>query len=324
MTILFRGITLFTVVFTTLLLGTDSTFAQKSFDKNDGEILDTVIFKEQEIVIYEDNTWKFLAELEALQIDQAMADTMSLFAEWWSNDATFPYTYPEKIDLPDTVQLVLTDEHRNFVLPYYSQINSGFGWRGRRPHKGLDIELNRGDEVVAAFDGKVRYAKYNSGGYGKLVIIRHFNGLETYYAHLHDINVEPEQVVKAGQVIGTGGNTGASWSGPHLHFEMRYLDQPFDPLLVIDYDSLSLKSDTLLLTSESFKIKTNSRGVPLNSSTRNIANTPSGNAKYYTVRPNDTLGHIAVRHGTSIDKLCRYNNLRRTSVLQIGQKIRVQ
>ncbi|MGY8988335.1 MAG: M23 family metallopeptidase, partial [Flavobacteriales bacterium] len=122
------------------------------------------------------------------------------------------------------------------------------GWRGKVFHKGLDIDLRKGDMVKAAFDGKVRYSKFNNGGYGNLIIIRHLNGLETYYSHLTKINVKPNQIVKAGDCIGTGGNTGARWTGDHLHFEMRYMDIAFNPVLAINLDVFDLISDTLILT----------------------------------------------------------------------------
>lgn len=290
----------------------------------DVKVMDTVLYNNEKIILYDNNTWEFFADIEALKRDQEMADTMSIFTQWWDNEQTFVYSYPTKAVVPDTVVIRLTDENRKFVLPYYNRINSGFGWRGRTPHNGIDIHLDKGEPVKSAFDGKVRYAKFNTGGYGKLVIIRHFNGLETYYAHLNHIYVQPNQVVKAGQIIGTGGNTGATWTGDHLHFEMRYLDKPFDPTLAIEYDSLRLKSDTLVLTANSFKMTTNHKGVQTggSSSTKNYNYDP--NATYHVVRKGDTLGHIAIKYGTTVDRLCKLNRMNRTSTLQIGQKIKVR
>jgi murein DD-endopeptidase MepM/ murein hydrolase activator NlpD len=294
--------------------------------KPEVEILDTVLYYGEKIILYENNTWEFISDIEALKRDVAMSDTMRIFNEWWSNDQTFCYAWPTKAVVPDTVIIILKDSLRNFSLPHYHRINSGFGWRGRRAHNGIDIKIDKGEPVKSAFDGKVRYAQFNKGGYGKLVIIRHFNGLETYYSHLNDIYVVPNQVVKAGQLIGTGGNTGATWTGDHLHFEMRYYDKPFDPMLAIEFDSLRLKSDTLILTAESFKMTTSHKGVPTGgrgtSSSTSYSVDP--NATYHTVRKGDTLGHIAVRYGTSVDRLCKMNNLSRTSTLQIGQKIKVK
>jgi murein DD-endopeptidase MepM/ murein hydrolase activator NlpD len=318
-----KGLLLF-FAFSILFVHTNHSSAQDPLTGIDVEIIDTVLLNGQKILLYDNNTWEFLADLEALKRDQEMADTMSIFTLWWDNEQTFVYSYPIKAVIPDTVTVILTSEERKFVLPYYNRINSGFGWRGRTPHNGIDVHLDKGEPIKAAFDGKVRYAKFNTGGYGKLVIIRHFNGLETYYAHLNHIYVQPNQIVKAGQIIGTGGNTGATWTGDHLHFEMRYLDKPFDPILAIEYDSLRLKSDTLVLTASSFKMTTNHKGVKTggSSSTQNYTYDP--NATYHSVRKGDTLGHIAIKYGTTVDRLCKLNNLSRTSVLQIGQKIKVR
>lgn len=313
------------IKFIIVIIITLSSYQLKA-QENDFEIgvMDTIIYFGEKLILYENNTWEFLSDIEALKRDKEMADTMQLFILHWDNEQIFAYNSVSKTSFPDSVSIVLTDNERRFALPFYNTINSGFGWRGRRAHNGIDIKLNKGEPVKAAFDGKVRYAKYNNGGYGKLVIIRHFNGLETYYSHLNHMYVQPNQVVKAGQIIGTGGNTGATWTGDHLHFEMRYMDKPFDPMLVIEYDSLRLRSDTVLLTSESFKMTTTHKGVPTGRKGTGSSYTVDPNATYHTVRTGDTLGHIAIRYGTSVDRLCRLNNISRTTVLQIGQKIRVK
>ncbi len=262
-----------------------------------------------------------------LHFDEYYANRSDIFNICWCNTTTFPYTYPEKVKIPDTILLVLTDSTRNFSLPYYGTIHSAFGWRRGRAHKGIDISLDRGAPIAAAFDGKVRYAKYNRGGYGNLIIIRHFNGLETYYSHLTKIYVEPNEMVKAGTIIGTGGNSGARWTGEHLHFEMRYLDKPFDPLSVIDYDSLRLKSDTLLITEDLFRITKDHKGRPLRkviSPQSGSKVTYSGNGTYHTIRSGETLSHLAVRYHTSVNTLCRLNGISPKKTLQIGQKIRVK
>ena len=88
-----------------------------------------------------------------------------------------------------------------------------------------------------SFTRKIRYSKYNDGGFGNLVIIRHYNGLETFYAHLSKLLVYPNQEVIAGDPIGLGGNTGHSY-GSHLHFEIRFFDVPFDPERIIDLDKI--------------------------------------------------------------------------------------
>ncbi|MBK7818250.1 MAG: M23 family metallopeptidase [Sphingobacteriaceae bacterium] len=120
-------------------------------------------------------------------------------------------------------------ESQNYSNPFNGVLTSYYGWRDKRMHKGIDIDLNKGQPVVAAFDGKIRVAKRNNGGFGNLVIIMHPNGLETVYAHLSKIKVKQGQVVLSGQVIGLGGNTGKS-RGSHLHFETRYKGYALNPL----------------------------------------------------------------------------------------------
>ncbi|MDB3907636.1 M23 family metallopeptidase [Crocinitomicaceae bacterium] len=86
-------------------------------------------------------------------------------------------------------------------------------------HNGTDIDLTTGDTVKAAWGGKVRYAKYNDGGFGNLVVIRHHNGLETFYAHLSKHLVVPNQIIEPGEALGLGGETGDASSG---NFSSRF------------------------------------------------------------------------------------------------------
>jgi murein DD-endopeptidase MepM/ murein hydrolase activator NlpD len=218
------------------------------------------------------------------------------------------------VTFTDSTIIPICNVFHDACYPVKNKINSPFGYRGSRFHKGLDIDLERGDTVLAAFDGKVRYAKYNNGGFGNLVIIRHNNGLETYYAHLNKLKVKPNDTVRAGQLIGLGGNSGARHSGAHLHFEVRIEDKPIDPAIIFDTETFSLKTDELELASEIF--------APSRRSHRKV--TYDKNATIYRVRSGDCLSKIAKRHGTSVNSLYRLNGLSPRSVLQIGQKIRIR
>lgn len=120
-------------------------------------------------------------------------------------------------------------EHRE---PFQTPVSGVFVRGYNKSHKGLDVALHMGDSVRASWSGVVRYTGYDKGGYGKLVVVRHCNGLETWYAHLSAILVQPNQPVESGTTIGLGGSTGRS-TGPHLHFETRYSGKPVDPLRVI-------------------------------------------------------------------------------------------
>ena len=192
-------------------------------------------------------------------------------------------------------------------------ITSDFGWRRYRMHKGIDIDLETGDPVYAAFDGVVRIAKYNYGGFGHYVVIRHYNGLETLYGHLSSRSVVPNQTVKAGEVIGLGGNTGRS-TGSHLHFEVLYRGCQINPNKIISFNSNSLKVDSVFLDITDFKYTAKyASGAP----------NPSG-VLYHRVRSGDSLWKISRRYGTTVDRLCRLNGINRNTTLRIGKSLRVR
>lgn len=234
-------------------------------------------------------------------------DTSSVFKNFWIENVTFAYANStfDKSDL-----LRITDSLHGYAFPIESETTSGFGRRHGGYHKGIDIPISTGTKIVAAFDGKVRYAKYNSGGFGNLVIIRHPNGLETYYAHMSKLKVKVNQVVKAGQLIGLSGNTGRSYS-PHLHFEVRYYDVAIDPEKLFDLEKYCLRKDIAIVDD---LMRPN--GAPKKTLPSNI-----GNRDTYAVRSGDTLSKIANRYGTSVEELCQLNGIDRNSILQIGQRI---
>lgn len=136
--------------------------------------------------------------------------------------------------------------------PLEGRINSTFGWRRRRVHSGIDIKLNLGDSIHVLFDGVVRVSMYHRG-YGNCVVVRHYSGIETLYAHLEQRNVKVGELINAGQLIGLGGNTGRS-TGPHLHLETRFLGRPFNPEFLIDFKTGELKSYSLIVNKELFDI----------------------------------------------------------------------
>ena len=195
-------------------------FAQR----NISAIVDTVDTENGPVILYKNFTWEFL-DNEPVMLSQE-EDSTGLFTNEWINDQIF--AYKTKLDsIRDTVIIICTGD-RKFTMPVSGKLFRGFMYT----HKGLDIKLNKGDTISAAFDGVVRYSKYNRGGFGNLVIIRHYNGLETYYAHLSKSLVKVNQLVRSGDPIALGGSTGRS-RGPHLHFEVRYKDVPLDPMRLI-------------------------------------------------------------------------------------------
>ena len=145
--------------------------------------------------------------------------------------------------LPDSFLINL----RDFCMPTPSRVvTSNFGSRWGRQHKGLDIKVYIGDTIRAAFSGKVRIVK-NEGarkGFGKYVVIRHNNGLETIYGHLSKWLVEENQEVRAGDPIALGGNTGRSF-GSHLHFETRLCGVALNPAIMFDFKNQDVVRPTI-------------------------------------------------------------------------------
>lgn len=196
------------------------------------------------------------------------------------------------------------------------RISSRFGPRRRRFHYGIDLAMPTGTPIYSIFDGTIRVAKWNKS-YGNLIVIRHDNGLESYYAHLSEIQVMPGQKVKAGDRIGLAGNTGRSY-GSHLHFETRYLGAAINPDVIIDFNEggHKLKNDTLQLTASCFRHK--------RPQTQYAKGGGGGDSRYYRVRKGDTLVAIARRNGTTVNTLCRLNGLKKTSVIRPGQKLKLR
>ncbi len=199
---------------------------------------------------------------------------------------------------------------------------SDYGWRHRRMHRGVDLGYPVGTPVSSAWDGIVRISKgSNTGGYGNLVVIRHNNGLETYYAHLSRRLVNPGQVVKAGDIIGLGGNTGRSY-GSHLHFEIRYLGVDINPNRLVDFDNFTLKYDTMYVSGYSVSTP-NPTPQQIQQQQQPAKPKPSTSAVYYKVRRGDNLGRIAQKYHTSVSKLKKLNHLR-SDFIRDGQRLRVR
>jgi murein DD-endopeptidase MepM/ murein hydrolase activator NlpD len=191
-----------------------------------------------------------LSEDSAANVARKLLAENEVFTDSWSSASVFVYEKNSYSDLPETIEIPLLKKGERFQLTWYGNLNFKYGMRWGRMHKGLDLFLRTGDSVVAAFDGVVRYAQFNSGGFGNCVVVRHTNGLETVYAHLSKIMVSVNQYVQGGETVGLGGTTGNS-SGPHLHFETRYKDFPIDPETYFDFKNGKLISDKLVIDKNS-------------------------------------------------------------------------
>ncbi len=116
----------------------------------------------------------------------------------------------------------------DFAWPLNGPITSYFGKRGKRFHKGIDIDGKKGDIIRAAADGKVVFSGYMRG-YGKVIVIKHNDDFSTVYAHNSVNLVKKGDYVKKGQPIARVGSTGRA-TGSHLHFEVRYRGKAVDPM----------------------------------------------------------------------------------------------
>lgn len=135
-----------------------------------------------------------------------------------------------------------------------ARLLSAFGRRNGRMHTGMDLKINRRDTVVCAFDGIVRMAGW-SRGYGNVVVVRHYNGLETVYAHNSKHLVHSGDHVTAGTPLCITGETGRATTD-HVHFEIRVNGKPIDPTLIIDFNTQSLHHRCLVFSpDEKGKIK---------------------------------------------------------------------
>lgn len=205
----------------------------------------------------------------------------------------------------DTVKLHLTfDPGCDYFHPIDNAVTSPYGKRRRRMHYGTDVDCETGDAIGVAFEGMVRIAKWNNS-YGNIVVVRHPNGLETYYAHLSKLNVSAGQYLQPGDVVGLGGNTGRSY-GSHLHFEMRFMGMPINPATLVDF-----KKKELFYTDIALYKKGNELCI-------------RDAAKYYTVLPGENLYSISRKLNVTVEQLCTLNGWEEDELLLIDAQVRYQ
>ncbi|HLV41910.1 MAG TPA: M23 family metallopeptidase [Brumimicrobium sp.] len=289
-------------------------------------VKDTIDTPNGRMLIYENRTWEYLEDVDFNGVlnevvhDYFSNDTLLNYHWPWNSEICYSSNRSNDLSLlKDTLWLCVTDStYSNFVMPFDGRVTSRYGYRRGRYHNGIDISLNTGDTVVAAFDGKVRYSKYNKSGFGNLVIIRHYNGLETFYAHLSELIVVPNQWVKAGDPIGLGGNTGNSY-GAHLHFETRFYDAPMNPEEIIDFKNKKIRDQNLFVHQGLFR-----PGAAPSHALHAASAAGMVSEAYYRVQSGDTLGHIARKNRTTVSQLCKLNNIKTTTTLKIGRTLRVR
>lgn len=260
--------------------------------------------------------------------EELESPSADLYANW---DNKYAHRATE---LPETYKIDL----RHFTMPTTSRvITSNFGSRWGRQHKGLDIKVYIGDTIRAAFSGKVRIVRYEAGGYGKYIVIRHNNGLETIYGHLSKQLVEENQEVRSGEVIGLGGNTGRS-TGSHLHFETRLCGVALNPALMFDFRAQDVTGDYYAFNKETYDNEsTNATRLRGKQDSSTYASTDVDNdyatnkrttsgltdqISYHKVKKGETLDRIAKKRGVTVEKICKLNHITKTMRLRPGQILR--
>lgn len=258
---------------------------------------------------------------------------LDIYTEGW--DSKLVNAYVNAV-IPQTQDIDVS----HYVMPHNGYITSPYGYRSRfrRMHNGIDIKVYVGDTIRAPFTGKVRLTNYQRKGYGYYIIMRHNNGLETVYGHLSAFLVEPDQYVKAGDPIALGGNTGHS-TGPHLHFETRFMGLPINPAAIFDFTNQTVHTDIFTFDKDTYKVARNydpaannqyaaqwrqEHPQPIRTAATRTSGSSGSGAATYTVRKGDSLGKIANRNGISLQTLCRLNGIKTTTKIQPGQRLKLR
>ncbi|MCH5222177.1 MAG: peptidoglycan DD-metalloendopeptidase family protein [Muribaculaceae bacterium] len=271
-----------------------------------------------------ENSTKYLEEI----FSEEEEPEFDIYTEGWDSKLVNCYA---GVAVPQTATIDVS----KFSMPHPGYITSPYGYRKRfrRMHKGVDLKVNIGDTIRAAFDGRVRITNYERKGYGYYVVLRHTNDLETVYGHLSAFLVEPDTYVKAGDPIALGGNTGHS-TGPHLHFETRYMGYAINPCAIFDFANQTTHTDSYTFDKNTYQNARNyspaanseyAKQYLKQNPTKPYARTSSSSgSSIYRVRKGDSLSKIASRNGTTVAKLCRLNGIKTTTKLQVGQRLKLR
>ena len=273
--------------------------------------------------------------IRMLEVESQGAPAASLYPEWNNN-----YTTQYGVEMPKEYKIDL----RSFHMPCESRrVTSSYGYRRsfRRNHYGTDIKVYVGDTIRAAFSGKVRIVAYEGKGYGRYIVMRHPNGLETVYAHLSKQLVKQDQIVKVGEPIGLGGNTGRSW-GSHLHFETRFMGHFINPEKLFNFEAQDILGDYYVYRSSGKGVLLAEHDIVGGESEmseqeaaalakaeesqgfqqKKIQERTANRGKVHRVKKGDSLYIIAKKYGTTVEKLCKLNNISKRTTLRLGQIIK--
>ena len=267
-----------------------------------------------------------------------------IYTEGWESNLVNCY---KDANVPNTKVL----DVRNYVMPVKGNyVTSHYGWRPQfgRTHKGSDLRAAVGDTVYSAFSGRVRLTRFERGGYGFYVIVRHENGLETVYGHLSRFLVKPDQYVKAGQPIALSGNTGRS-TGPHLHFETRFMGYAINPEAIFDFANRCTHTDSYTFSKSNYtkardyapskryadkkktveeketasKGKNSKQEQSMASTKKSTKESRQESRTTYKVVKGDNLTKIAQSNGLTVAQLKKLNGLTGDSVEE-GKVLRVK
>ena len=263
-------------------------------------------------------------EIDVLLQSLDSSTTVSIKSEYWDTSVYNPY---KDVVVKFPFQLKFNDSNYTSPMTRNKVVTSRYGWRKRRAHKGIDIDLITGDSIFAMFDGIVRFAKYNSG-HGRTVIVRHDNGLETVYAHLSRYAVKVNDTVRQGQLLGKGGTSGNA-RGSHLHLVINYKGLAINPEYLFDFTQNNIiRAKDIWVTNQWTRpyFHSSRRQTKLNlllTQEEAIANIKK-QKKIYVVKRGDTLSKISLRNNVTIAAICKSNYIKRNAIIRIGQKLVIE
>jgi len=288
-----------------------------SFAQDSHSSIETIAFEDHSDIDLDHNN------LESTNVILKSNNTSSIDikSDFWDTDVFNPY---KDIDVSFPIRLDFADSSYASPMLGTKVVTSRYGWRKGKAHQGIDIDLVTGDSVFAMLDGIVRFVNYNSG-HGKTVIVRHFNGLETVYAHLSNYAVKVNDTVTRGQLLGKGGTTGNA-RGSHLHLRVNYHGVAINPEYVFDFnDDNKIRSNELWVTKHwttpYFHSSKRQSELELLVTENQAVESIKKEKTIYIVKRGDTLSGISSKNNISIKAICELNKIKKTSVLRIGQKL---
>lgn len=268
------------------------------------EIHDTIYIEVHDTIYVE--VHDTVSEMLSMGVDGMPAS--DVYSDIWQNARVNPYNTPI-----DSLRQPVRIDISGFRLPHPGAVTSPYGMRKVRYHYGTDLRVAVGDSIHVAWDGVVRIVGWDPRGYGRYMVVRHDNGLETVYGHLSAALMDENERVFAGEVIALGGNTGRS-TGPHLHWEMRYLGNAFNTAHIVDYEHGCARAfaDNIYVLSKDITWPEYAQLKALKS------------AQWHTIKSGESLSTIARKYQTSVKAICRLNKINENTIIRAGKKIRVR